>query len=108
MKLDLFSCQKKKNYLIHVDLNLAKLYILGLKSSSRTTVLLQSLSITPVSTIIKIGATNVLKSCIASNTTASHFYIQLLKRQHDVNIDKTLLGHVNALLTNNSVLISLF
>ena len=49
---------------------------MGLKSSSRTTVLLQSLSIIPVSKCIKIGATNVLKSCIASNTTASHLDIK--------------------------------
>ena len=82
--------------------------IMGLKSSSRTTVLLQSLSIIPVSKCIKIGATNVLKSCIASNTTASHFYIQLLKRQHDVNIDKTLLGRVNAFLTNNKMCFNKF
>jgi hypothetical protein len=77
--------------------------IMGLKFSSHTTVLLERRSVTPISIVIKSHALRILKSCLASNSIAKNFYVQLMKKQFDLDISKTLLGRVNSFLSVNNI-----
>ena len=71
--------------------------IMGLKYSSHTTALLNGLAVMPTSTVIQLDA------CLASNSSSNNFYVQMLKRQYEVNIGKTLVGRVNSFLSTTNV-----
>ena len=53
--------------------------IMGLKYSSHTTALLNGLAVMPTSTVIQLDAVNLLKSCLASNSSSNNFYVQMLE-----------------------------
>ena len=78
---------------------------MGLKYSSHTTALLNGLAVMPTSTAIQLDAVNLLKSCLASNSSSNNFYVQMLKRQYEVNNGKTLVGRffVNSFLLTTNV-----
>ena len=51
---------------------------LELKFSSRSTPLLRSLAVLPISTVIMIDTLNLYKSCLSSSSSAGNFYKMLL------------------------------
>ena len=77
--------------------------MMGLKYSSHTTALLNGLAVMSTSTAIQLDAVNLLKSCLASSSSRSNFYVQMLKKQYEVNIGKTLIGRVNSFLLTTYV-----
>ena len=68
--------------------------MVGLKFSSRSTPLLQSPAVLPISTVIVIDALNLYKSCLSSSRSAGNFYKMLLLNPYNNKAERTLMGRV--------------
>ena len=77
--------------------------VLGLHHNVRSTPLMEALDIPSVSTMTGIGALNLLKACLQSNSVTSLFYTVLMRRQCHINMRKCLLGHINDILKNKNI-----
>lgn len=75
--------------------------ILGLRNSSHTTPLLQSLHINSIKSTMGLASLNLLRSCLIYKSKATDFYSYLLQCD-TAHIKTTLIGRVNNFsLTNN-------
>ena len=77
--------------------------MLGLKFSSRSTPLLRSLAVLPVSTVIMIDALNLYKSCLSSSSSAGNFYKMLLLNPYNKKAERTLMGRVLSYINNTGL-----
>ena len=76
---------------------------MGLKYSAHSSSVLNGLSILPVSVSIAFSALTFLKSCFQRCSNTCVLYRLLLKRQHSVNIEKIVLGHVDSFLHTKNI-----
>ena len=77
--------------------------MLGLKFSSRSTPLLCSLAVLPISAVIMIDVLNLYKSCLSSSSSAGNFYKTLLLNPYNKKAERTLMGRVLSYIDNTGL-----